>query len=241
MSRRFRLLASLGLGALLAVPALAEQKLEDVTKAISEANAKVKSYTAKMKTEAEMMGNKMTSEMTMEIMRKDGKILSHTETKGQMQMGETKMEQNATSVCDGEFIYVLSESMGQKNAMKMKYDPKQTGDAESMLKEYTKQYDVKLLADEKVGDVDCYALEGKAKDGAAAGGPAKQNLYFCKKTGILMKATGFDKDGKQMMSATTSDLKLDAEIKKERFEFKAPEGVQVMDMTNMGGGPASKP
>jgi hypothetical protein len=58
--------------------------------------------------------------------------------------------------------------------------------------------------------------------------------YFDKKTGIGLKTVSFDEKDKAVMTSVTTDVKINADIKDDRFVFKAPEGVQVVDMSNMG-------
>lgn len=240
MLRRMGWIASLGLLAALAAPAMADEKVDTIEKALIECYGKVKSYTASMKVEAEMMGMKMTQDGKIEGMREGEKSKSRVEMKGAVDMGGQKMEMNSTAINDGDAMYIVSEQMGQKQAMKTKVDGKQSQDPKAVLAELKKQYDLKAGDDQKVGDVDCYTIECTLKGtDSNPNTPAKQVLNFCKKSGMMVRMVGSDKDGKPMMTVTVSDVKLDAKVDPERFVFKAPEGVQVMDMSNMGGGAAA--
>ncbi|MFN0135452.1 MAG: LolA family protein [Phycisphaerae bacterium] len=232
MLRRMGWIASLGLLAALAAPALADEKVDKIEKALIEAYGNVKSFTATMKIEAEMMGMKMTQDGNIESMRDGDKSKARIEMKGSMDMGGQKMDMTSSTISDGEFTYIVSEQMGQKNAMKTKGEGRQSSDPKQIIAELKKQYDIKALDDQKVGDMDCHTLECTMKGEAGnPGSPTKQIMNFCKKTGMMIKLVGSDKEGKPMMTITMSDIKLDAKVDPARFVFKAPEGVQVMDMT----------
>ncbi len=60
---------------------------------------------------------------------------------------------------------------------------------------------------------------------------AEQFMYFEKATGMMVKMVGKDSAGKVMMETLTTDLKVNSSISADRFVFNAPEGVQVIDMT----------
>ena len=89
----------------------------------------------------------------MKFARRGGKIYKRDEmkTKTVVGSGDQKQEMEGTtlSVCDGEFVWVYSENMGQKSAMKQKIDPKQI-EPTAMFGEMKKDHDVKLLDSQKV-------------------------------------------------------------------------------------------
>ncbi|GAF73674.1 unnamed protein product, partial [marine sediment metagenome] len=87
-----------------------------------------------------------------------------------------------------------------------------------------------LLPDEKVEEQAAYVIESKPK----SPGPqpmAKSKMFFAKDSGIMIKMVGLDAEGKAIMTMNVKDVKLNPEISPDRFVFKAPEGVEVMDMT----------
>ena len=49
-----------------------------------------------------------------------------------------------------------------------------------------------------------------------------------------------DEQSKSMITSLMSDIKPNADIKPERFVFKAPEGVVVMDMTKIDTAPSAE-
>ncbi len=213
--------------------------IEDVEKKLIEAHSKMKSYTSKTKTVQSFDmggGNKMSSDYGGNIeWKRDGeKQMFRTEMKGTttQSMGGTdnKMDVSVTMIGDGSFLYTLSDQMGQKMATKQKPDSAMTGDPKKLFEKIHADNVVKLLPEEKVDGMSTIVLEVVPKD--AAGSPvAKSIMYFAKDTGINVKVVGKDKDGKEVFTNTSTDIKLNTEIPNDRFVFKAPEGVQVMDMT----------
>ena len=214
-------------------------EVEDVEKKLIEAHSKMKSYTSKTKTVQNFdmgQGNKMSSNYDGNIeWKRDGeKQMFRTEMKGTTttSMGgtENKLEVSMLMISDGNFFYQLSDQMGQKMATKQKPDTAMTGDPKKLFEKIHSDNTIKMLPDEKVDGVSVVVFEVIPKD-TSASPVAKSIMYFSKDTGINIKLVGKDKDGKDVFTNTSTDIKLNAEIANDRFVFKAPEGVQVMDMT----------
>jgi len=223
------------------VPGLVQaDSIEDIQKKLVESNAKLKSYTCKMKMVQNFdmgQGNKMQSDYsgTTEWMRKGDKFALRTEMKGtavQSSIGqESKIEISVTMVCDGDTLYTLSTQMGQTMATKQKPDASLGGEPKKYFDELVAKNNVKVLPDDKVDGEACFVIEATPKDPAEAATIAKTIMYFRKDIGVNVKAIGKDKDGKEVFSNASSEFKINSEIAADRFVFKAPEGVQVMDMT----------
>lgn len=236
------------LAGLLAVPAFADT-LDDVCKKIDAANAKVKSYTVKMKMVQDMdmggMKSKTNADGATEYKRGDAKkYYMHSEMKMTMETSgggqDMKMAQNTLAVIDGEFMWSLSEytegqMKGQKMAAKMKAQPDQ-----SNMAAIREVMDFKLLPDEKVDGQDCFVLEGKPKASGGETIDSKSVMYYRKDVGLPVKIVSF-MNGKQVGVTTLSDYKLDASIPEDHFKFKVPAGVEVQDMTNLNMGGAAAP
>jgi len=92
---------------------------------------------------------------------------------------------------------------------------------------------VKVLPDEKVDGQECFVLEVTAKSELGVPPGGRQVSYFRKDIGVNVKAVSFDPDGRQLFTTTVTDVKVGVDIKPERFVFKAPEGVEVVDMSQM--------
>lgn len=252
---RMRLISGLLAGlALCGAPVLADD-LEAAQKDIIKRWGEVSSATAKLaKTmKMETNGNTITGEGTgtYEFMRGEGGGRARIEMTENIAIkikdAEKPMpiKQMAMMLDDGKFLYRISETMGRKNATKSVRDLSASPDLKEMFETLGKMNDVKLLPEAKVGDEACYAIEltPKSKQPTPASGmsppKAKTVLSFSKKSGMMMRSAGLNEKGEEVEVITYSDVKLNEKLDRERFEFKAPEGVTVTDMTNRGPAPAA--
>ncbi|MCP4246834.1 MAG: outer membrane lipoprotein-sorting protein [bacterium] len=229
--------------AALAVPATAD-RIDEIEKELIQAHGKLKSYTAKSRssydsgTDDESM-YKSNDKGTYEWQRQGELVMYRIETTG-MQVVKAGGKESAnlvksTVVCDGKDMYVLSDTSGQKSAIKHKADPRAAGAPAMMFEGLRDQYNLKVLADESVNGQSCYVIEGKAKHvGEDGGNPMVRYVtYVSKEMGVAVKGIGYDADGKTMSASDTTDIKINVPISPERFEFVAPEGVTVVDMAKM--------
>lgn len=239
--KRFGKAACTALGImLLTIPAMAADTIESVKKAWIEQVDKTKSVTFKMtsKSEIEMgaMKTKMDSEGNMEMERKDGKVKFRSEMKMKTSQGsDPAQDSKMLSVCDGEFIYILNDMPQMKSAMKQKADKNMATLGKEQWESLEKDNDLKLLPDEKVDGKDCWVIEATPKKKASPDDKSKVQMWYGKDSGLSLKSTSYDAAGKQTSVTTITDVKLNVDIPADHFVFKAPEGVQVIDMTNMGG------
>lgn len=220
------------------------ETLEEVQKKIVAAAEKVKSYSSDLNMVMEMKSEAMTMDSkgqgTFEFMRDGNKMKSRMELKstGMVKFGdqETKNDSTVLSISDGEYNYVLNDQAGTKTAVKTKVEPQSTGIATKELFDiWAKEHDLKLMPDEKVDGKDAYVIEATPKKP----GGGKLINYFAKDSGLLVKMVTLTPEGKPMQTLSYSNVKLNPDIKPDRFVFKAPEGVEVRDMSSMkpGGQP----
>lgn len=212
--------------------------LETIEKKITQAWQKHKSMTAKMKMVSRMaMGEMVTeseAEGTYELVREGKQVLFRMdlESKSVTKTGdqEIKSAQQVTTICDGEYVYSLGDTMGQKMATKMKPDPKGSNDPGEILKMLRKDHELKLLPAETIDGQKVHVIEAipKKKDKQQY----SKMLYYLREDGIPAKQVTYDTAGKPMTTFTYTDIKVDVKIDPRRFVFKAPEGVEVMDMTS---------
>ena len=148
-------------------------------------------------------------------------------------MGETeqKFSMPILAVCDGEVTHTLMERMGQKVCVKAKAEAQSLA-GEAMFKALREQHNLTLADDEEVNGEKCWVIQATPKTPGRPGEPAKVAYYFRQKDCATVQMLGYDADGNTMMTATFSEIKFDEKLDPKRFEFKVPEGVQVMDMTN---------
>lgn len=224
--------------------ALAADTLEDVEKKILALSEKNKTLTAKTATSTDIEGPgmrmKSKSEGAYETARRGDKTLMRMEgkTSGTTKIAdqpETKTEGKSLVIADDQFLYTLSDTDGQKMAIKMKVDPtKMNATSKEGFDQMRKDHNLKLLPDEKIDGKEAYVIEATPKKPK----PETTELskfYYSKENGVLVKSV-MESKGPQSKSNVTfslSEIKTNVDIKPERFVFKAPEGVEVMDMTRM--------
>ncbi len=219
--------------------AVADEKLDALEKEIAAKWKKVNSMTAKVNMAMEMergaMKMKTTMKATVEYLRKGEIMLSRMEGEAEMvmDMGGQKNTMNTPmlTVSDGEFTHALIEQMGQKMCVKTKADADSTTGA-AMFKLLREESDLTVADDEEVDGEKCWVVHGKPKTATQPGQPVKMAYYFRQKDGAMVQKLGYDATDKQVMTATYSEIKFNEKIDPKRFEFKVPEGVQVMDRTN---------
>jgi outer membrane lipoprotein-sorting protein len=170
-----------------------------------------------------------------EFMRKGGELLFRSEMKSSMEVEaggqKMKFELNTLTVCDGKYVYTLSDRVGMKSAIKAKPDPGSGADLKAFLESLQAQNTLKLLDEQGVDGHDAYAIEATPKS-ARPGRPYSTIVYyFSKDHGFLLKEEGRDKDGKAVQTKSYTNLEFDVDIDPKRFEFKPPEGVIVQDLT----------
>jgi outer membrane lipoprotein-sorting protein len=219
--------------------------LATVEKDLTRAWDKTKSMTAKitMTTNMDMGGKPLESkgDGTLEMLHKGDKIYMRMELKTTMPqpVGATATEQSMLTILDGEYAWTLSETMGQKMAMKTKPDARMMGDPKSTFAELRKDHELKLLPDETVDGTKVYVIEATPKD--TGGTPSKTLLYFGKDHGMLVKTLVQNPEGKPTMTMTYTDIKYDVDINPDRFVFKPPPGVEVQDLTKLAPPEPAKP
>lgn len=216
----------------------AADDLEAVEKRIVEAWGKHKSMTAKITTANHMQAGDTTidakGEGTIETAREGDKQFIRMELKNTMvrKTGEqeSKMDQPTTVIADGEFAYTTSEAMGRPMVVKTKIDSTMTGEPKAILDQFRKLYELKLMPEETLDGRKVFVIAGTPKEKAPVpGAPVKMVLNFDQEHGVLLKAAGLAEDGKPMSTMAYSDVKFDVKLDPDRFKFKAPEGVEIID------------
>lgn len=215
-----------------AVP-VAAQSVDEVTKQIAAASEKTKSFSAKTKMVTEMkqegFSMKSVADGTTEMLRKgpnalvraDMKMVNETNAGGQV----NKQEMTVQSITDESHTYTLSDMGGMKSAQKMKVQKMQV----DPIAAWKETADLKLLPEATEDGRAVWVLEAMPKGGAASG-QGKTILSFDKETGQMIKMVAHTPDGKPMTTMTYSDIKVNPDIKADRFVFKAPEGVEVQEI-----------
>lgn len=231
------------LPAVFAATAQAET-IEDVQKAIADKAAACKSISCKTHSDIDTTTGEMkyvaVSDMTFEAMRKGDKWLYRSEGKTKstttMSGQETKQDMTMLMVQDGQFSWILTDMGTQKTCMKNVANNDMTVLVDKKTwEQLNKDFNFKLIGDESQDGKACWAVEATPKDASKVGNLSKTMTWYDKSTGVALKSIAKDDKGKVMSTSVTTDVKVDGSIAETRFTFKAPEGVQVMDMTQQQG------
>ncbi len=228
--------------ALLAVvgSTVAGDTIESVEKAIIEQGKKIESLQFKSKTSSDFdqPGWKYKQEMdgTYHYALDAGKMLYRIESKDitvtAQEGNEETRKSNTLMVCDGAFIWISSETDGQKTVMKQKASNQNWFVSKAYFNNMRMMYNLKLLPDETVDGRSTWAIEASPKPEMASGPSATtMTMYHDKETGVGYKTISKNTEGKVVSTSTTSDLKVNSSIDRDLFTFKVPEGVEVMDLT----------
>jgi outer membrane lipoprotein-sorting protein len=214
---------------------------EEVAKKIGEKSKAITSMQYKTKTVQETKdpnySSKSDTQGSFEYVNKDGKMYYRmdmvTKSETKFQGGETKNNMIMQTVGDGEFVYSLTEMDGNKQASKSKYETGKTPDMDQTkaFKEMEKMYSMKVLPDETVDGRPTFVVEMMPKDPQMKQHMGKSIYYYCKETGIALKALTYSPKGEVISTTTTSDIKVNPSIAPDRFKFTPPAGVVVTDNT----------
>lgn len=248
LKRAMTMVVAAAVGLLSCSTAAAADDIEKIEKDILKKWDDVKSVAAKVKMSINMEINgskmKVDGDGTYELLRRDDRSAFRLEMKQNMLLtppnsADMKLESSMMTIDDGEALYTLTEQLGRKNAIKSKRQGVTASDLKRTFETLKTDYTLKVAPDAKVGEEDCHAIEATLKDPAkrpsAPGGmgvpSAKTVLYFSKKTGLMLKRAELSDKGEELQSLVMSDVKLNEKIEKDRFEFKLPEGVQLVDQS----------
>ncbi|MFH1110278.1 MAG: hypothetical protein V1790_13950 [Planctomycetota bacterium] len=132
-------------------------------------------------------------------------------------------------VYDGEFLYSQLQQPKLKKTTKSVYEPDrvlQVGGRE-LFRSLSETNSLKLAGEQMVDDRAVYVIEATSTtgDGSAV-------HYFDKQTGAQLKRIERDKDGKDTLTLTLSDLKANPEFSEDYFTYKLPEGFELIDKTH---------
>lgn len=241
MLRNYLLAGSIGLILAGSLTAVADT-IESVEKAIIEKTAKHTSFQGKTSSTQDMLAGEMKftskGDMAYEFMKKGDKWLYRSEgrTKSTTVMSgqEQKSDSTVLMICDGEFLYTLTDNDGQKMAMKTRApDQNIMVTNKAYFDNLRKDFDLKLLPDETIDGKSTWVIEATNKQAKSmpAGTLTTMLNYFDKDSGLTIRTIGKDSTGKTVMTTNTTDIKINPTIAADRFVFKAPEGVQIMDVT----------
>lgn len=234
--RRFVFIAC----ALLATSGFARaDAFDEIEKNILEKFAKVKTMKASFATEVvrEQPTTTFTARGsgTVEMMKRDNTTLLRMDlldVVDQTGPQNETFQRTRSTISDGTYQYLLSEFNGEIQAYRFKYDPAQNAfDSAAVLKTLRKDFNVNALPEEEIDGERVHVLEAMPIVYSDKEPIVRKQFFFSKKTGLLIKRIGFDATDVERDQFLLTNIKINEEIKKERFEFRPPAGIGVADMT----------
>ncbi|HRX84827.1 MAG TPA: hypothetical protein P5572_07400, partial [Phycisphaerae bacterium] len=150
----------------------------------------------------------------------------------------TKADSAATTVSDGDVLWVLTVEGDKKSVFKNRAPSYNDTRPSAMFAQLGNYYDVRLLPDAAVDGADCYVFEMKMKPMEGMPPMGRQLICYRKDTGLSVKSESYDANEKLTSAWTTSDIKLGASVPADHFKFEVPAGAEVTDATAMGQSPA---
>jgi len=172
---------------------------------------------------------------TYEEMKADGKVLYRHDLRVEgvesYQGAQEKIKHTETLICDGDYIYTLTDQMGVPTATKQKITPARTGGIDLNTFKWLKlRYDLTLLPDASVANETTYVIEARPKKKDATL-PERTVYCFSQESGNLVNRSIEETQGQVSESTTLTNIKVNPEIDPRRFQFEPPDGVHVQDHT----------
>lgn len=176
---------------------------------------------------------------TIEYLEKDGRMYMRAE-------GGTSMPpMSFLAVSNGEHLFQQIDMQGQKTVMKMPMTAEMAAkvDPSEMIAKLRGAFDMKPLPDESFRGKNLWVFELTPKAGAVPDAPIPipvesvdhVKLSVDGETLSYLKLEALDKEGTSIMSFALMDVRLDAPLAPEKFAYTPPDGVKVMDVSQMAG------
>jgi len=219
-------------------------ELEEAAEKLIEAQSKLKSYTANLKSKHQISKTmNYDSEGHYEWMRSGDKILYNQEVHrtGTHDLEGEKMvvKEHRSYLCDGKNVYMINHENG--NVVKQNYNPDSfesmdTGVIIDQL--FMRHSTLTVVKEEKFEGHECFVLEGvddwhdeeESEDNPMIT-VTKERYWFAKDIGTLIRMAGFDSKGNEVRVREYTNIKVNPEIKADRFAYKAPANVNLVDHT----------
>ncbi len=249
MFRKIILLGMAGVLVALLSSAGTAATTEEVLAKLTKQHGEMKTFEADMKMmtkSGEGAGTTMTGHQAAQVAEKDKKPV--TLMNFRMKGGKPNTPpSDMLMVDDGEFLWQETKDpeSGEVMVMKLKRGARKmdTGDA----KEYTDQYDLKLVGDEEFDGQKMWVLEGAPKNETVEmkrmtprGGmgmppqaeqPGKIRMSVGQKDSYLHRTILYDKAGKETSETQMTNIKVNGKVDPKLFKYTPPPGATVMDMT----------
>jgi len=214
----------------------AEDKAEAVIKELNGKRAGLKSMTAKVKmSTAQSTGHAAAvteSAGTYELIRKEGKTSFRMDLKMvttlEINGKKSTIPSSTLSLGDGSTVYTLSDQAGTRLVTKTNADYAPPFEFESVFAKIREDHRFSVLPDQSVDGQVVYVLQATPQTPSPI---AKQLFYLAKETGDMLKQELYALNDKVFTTILFSDIKHNGDIPADRFVFKAPRGVKIIDLT----------
>ncbi|MCH7995329.1 MAG: hypothetical protein IIB57_12920 [Planctomycetes bacterium] len=134
-----------------------------------------------------------------------------------------------TTYNDGSFAHVVRKRGDTITVTKAFANTQPTMDTNAILYVMRSSSLMEILPEETVHGKATFVI--RATPLAPPPDVTSQVIYFAKETGVIVKAVTFDGSGTAASTYELSDVKINADIPKERFVVNVPKGAQVQDLT----------
>jgi outer membrane lipoprotein-sorting protein len=147
--------------------------------------------------------------------------------------GTVRQENRSQKVfSDGETVYQLRETdPGTFAAFKLLHKGVETFDVDIILRTLVLDNNLALRPEALVDGEAVYVIEAQPKLLDKGDEIVRRDLYFSKRTGLLMQRVGFNEAAREIERFQVRDVRIDVEIPADRFVFVPPPGVEVVDFT----------
>lgn len=245
--RRYKQVALALFALAISATAPAEQTIASVEAEVEAKWAQINGFTAKTTTDAAVPAGPMTMKShaigTLECLKQGEKTLFRLDMVNKIDMGiplpgalAGATEQKVLSVFDGQNLYNEMEALGQRHVFKMIGDSAgkdAPAAGKSMFEAFRDKGELKLLPDATVDGTPVYVIEVIPNDDLKQNAPTpvgSLKVYISKELGLQIKMEVLDEKGAATSTTVYSEINTKADLKPERFVYKAPEGVTVQEM-----------
>ena len=196
--------------------------------------ASVTSYQAELSMTMEMMGKRIESKGTVMYKKPD-----KTRMESEMDMGTMKMKQVLYN--DGTTLWTYQPDMKIASRIDIKKVTAETkeesagrqGDISQPFKGF-RQDSITFIREDKTNNEKVLVFQGiPEKTGVKVMNftPAKLEMWIGAGDGLVRRLILFNDEGKEMMTQSYENIKVNIEVDDSTFAFVPPEGTQVNDMT----------
>lgn len=209
--------------------------LEEIQQRILKAYQDVRSLSATLNVETRVGTGQLQREVAtsgeFQFLRHDGQTRTRTDVQSTTQwQGQDVAAQTVLRIHDGACQYVLTTTGDRSYAYKIESKGLQDHDPRKIFLDLKRDYDVAVRPEESIGGRNTYVIEGRTKAGQSPPYP-RVRYYFDTRTGLMIKSIGYDKKNEPAQTATLTNLTINERIDPDRFVFRPPPGVEVVDET----------